>query len=264
MIKRTFDPRKPLKVVYYLRMSNDAQNPRSPDQLRDTIDAAVRRNGFPWTTVAIYKDSGISGRLLRGRPDFQRMLRDLATGRVEADAIATDTFERFGRGSRFDTLRTRLREQLGVLVLTCDSGFLDPTTAAGQITAALEGVRGGEDNRVKAHNVRRGKRDTANLGHWPGGPAPFGYKLRNVMVEKNGREEVAYSLLEPEPGQAVVIPKAFNMAADQGLGCVPHHSSPEHRPHHPRRVQAVQRANRFVLDQVRNLQGGAGVRRVCH
>ncbi|HEX3146895.1 MAG TPA: recombinase family protein [Gemmataceae bacterium] len=220
MIKKIFDPTQPLSVIFYLRMSSSMQNPRSPDQQRDTIVDGIRRNGYPWKTVATYTDAGISGRLMRGRPRFQAMLHDIAMGRVRADAIATDTFERFGRGSRFDALRTRLREQFGVLVLTCDSNFMDPNTAAGQITAALEGIRGGEDNRIKAHNVLRGKRDAVKLKHWPGGPPPFGYRIENVMTEKNGRQEVAYSILVPDAQKRLIIVKAYTMAADHGLGCV--------------------------------------------
>src|SRR5206468_1023802 len=121
------------------------------------------------------------------RPDFQRMLREIRTEAIHVDAILVDTFERFGRAEELATLRRELYKQHGVLVLTADSQFADPTSATGQVMAAFECLRATEENRVKAHNVLRGKRDAARQGHWPGGLPPFGYKLESVMTVRNGR-----------------------------------------------------------------------------
>ena len=73
MLKRQFDPLKQLPVVLYLRMSSDDQNPRSPQQQRDTIEATLQRLGYPWTICNLYTDEGISGRYLRRRTAFQQM-----------------------------------------------------------------------------------------------------------------------------------------------------------------------------------------------
>ncbi len=102
MLHRTFDPKKPFRVVLYLRMSTAQQNPRSPDQQRDTIEATFKRLGYPWAVVAVYTDAGISGRYIIKRPEFQRMLREIRTGATSVDAVLVDTFERFGapRNSR--------------------------------------------------------------------------------------------------------------------------------------------------------------------
>src|SRR6516162_1272765 len=105
MLKRRFDPMKPLLVVLYLRMSSDDQNPRSPQQQRDTIEAILRRLGYPWNVVRVYVDEGVSGRYIRRRPGFQNMLRDIRTRAVKADAILVDTFERFGRADELTALR---------------------------------------------------------------------------------------------------------------------------------------------------------------
>jgi DNA invertase Pin-like site-specific DNA recombinase len=218
MLKRRFDPMKALLVILYLRMSSDEQNPRSPQQQRDTIEDTLRRLGYPWTICKVYIDEGISGRYIRRRPGFQDMLRDIRNGTVKADAILVDTFERFGRADDLAALRQELFQHHGVLILTADSQFADPTSVSGKALAAFESLRATEDNRIKAHNVLRGKRDAARQGHWPGGPPPFGYKLRSVMSERHGRQEVDHCILVPDPETAWIVQKLFELARTQGLG----------------------------------------------
>src|SRR5262245_38518828 len=218
MLKRYFDPRKPLKVILYLRMSSDEQNPRSPQQQRDTIETTVKRLDYPWCIIGVYTDEAISGRYLRKRAGFQRMLRDIRTGKVKVDAILVDTFERFGRADELAALRQELYQHHGVLVLTADTQFADPTSVPGKALAAFESLRSTDDTRVKAHNVLRGKRDAARLGHWPGGSPPFGYKLHSVLVERHGRQEVDHCILVPDPDTAWIIQKLFKLAREKGLG----------------------------------------------
>ena len=218
MLKRRFDPMMPLLVILYLRMSSEEQNPRSPQQQRDTIEATLQRLGYPWTIVNAYTDEAISGRYLRRRLGFQKMLRDIRTGTIKADAILVDTFERFGRADELAALRQELYQRHGVLVLTADTQFADPTSIPGRALAAFESLRATEENRVKAHQVLRGKRDAARQGHWPGGPAPFGYLLRSVMVERHGRMEVDHCILVSDPETAWIIQLLFELARTKGLG----------------------------------------------
>jgi DNA invertase Pin-like site-specific DNA recombinase len=192
-------------VILYLRKSSDQQNPRSPQQQRDTIEATVKRLGYPWVVVGVYSDVAVSGRFLRKRRRFQEMLRHIRTEKVKADAILVDTFERFGRADELAALRQELHQHHGVLILTADSQFTDPTSVSGKALAAFESLRSTEDNRLKAHNVLRGKRDAARQGHWPGGSPPFGYRLRSVLVDRSGREEVDYCVLVPDPETAWII-----------------------------------------------------------
>jgi DNA invertase Pin-like site-specific DNA recombinase len=210
---------KPLQAVLYLRMSSDAQNPRSPQQQRDTIEVTLRRLGYPWVIGKAYTDEAISGRYMRRRTGFQEMLRDIRTGAVQVDAILVDTFERFGRADELAALRQELYQQHGVLILTADTQFADPTSVPGKALAAFESLRATEDTRIKAHNVLRGKRDAARQRHWPGGPAPFGYKLQSVMAERHGRQEVDHCILVPDPETAWIIQRLFELARTKGLGC---------------------------------------------
>jgi DNA invertase Pin-like site-specific DNA recombinase len=219
MLRRSFDPRKPHRYARYGRMSSDQQNPRSPEQQFDTVDQTLRRLGHSWVHVGDYRDDGVSGRYLAKRTGFQQLLRDIRTGTVQVDAILVDTFERFGRAEEMAALRQELEHRHGVLVLTADTQFADPTTVAGKALALVESIRSTEDGRIKAHNVLRGKRDAARLKHWPGGPPPFGFRLESVLAERHGRQEVDHCVLVPDPETAWIIRTLFQVALERGWGC---------------------------------------------
>jgi DNA invertase Pin-like site-specific DNA recombinase len=218
MLKRVFDPRKFYRVVLYVRMSGDRQNPRSPDQQIQEIQRRLKALGYHWIVVKVYRDDAISGKYIRKRPAYQQMLRDLKSGTVAADLILVDTLERLGRVEELPTIRKELFERHGVLVLTADSGFGDPNTPQGKALGMVEAMRATEDGRIKAHNVLRGKRDAASLKHWPGGPPPFGYMLQSVMKTVNGREEVDYCLLVPNPATGWIIELLFETAERTSFG----------------------------------------------
>ena len=107
----------------------------------------------------------------------------------------------------------------GVLVLTADSSFADPTTMAGKALGFVEQIRATAGNEVKAHDVWRGKLDKAHQKKWPGGPAPFGKRLcRTVVVDGRGRE-VADSVLADDPATDWIVLKAYAVAlANLGRG----------------------------------------------
>jgi len=217
MLRTQFVPTRSYRAIIYARMSSDKQNKRSPDQQIAVINELLKRLQSPWRIVAIYRDDGISGRYSRKRPGFRQMLSDLKTGAVKAQLILVDTLERLSRADTVDELKRKLMKK-GVLVLTADSHFADPTTSAGRALAFVENVRATEDGRVKAHNVVRGKKDAIRQGHWPGGPVPFGFQLRLVLKMEKGVQKVDYSLLEPNPETRKIVVLIFHLAARRGWG----------------------------------------------
>lgn len=218
MLKRIFDWKLLYRVVLYVRMSSDKQNPRSPEQQIDEIKRRLQALGYRWVIVKVYRDDGVSGQYLRKRHGYLQMLRELKTGLVVADLILVDTLERLGRVEELPTIRKQLFDRHGVLVLTADSNFTDPTTPQGKALGMVEAMRATEDGRVKAHNVLRGKRDAALQKHWPGGPPPFGLMLKSVLKTVNGRDEVDYCLLVPNPVTRWIIELLFELAERTSYG----------------------------------------------
>jgi DNA invertase Pin-like site-specific DNA recombinase len=217
MLERKYDPTQAYRYVCYGRMSDPRQNKRSPDQQFNTIGETIARDGRPWKRVATYRDDGVSGRYLRKRPGLQRLLRDIEAGLLKVDLIAVDTLERLGRAEEIAELRRKLFEQYGVLVVAADNHFADPTGVVGKAVGLVENIRSTEDGRIKAHNVVRGKKDAARRKRWPGGPPPFGFRLKPVVIDTVTPLEV-YNVLEIEPRQAAALRLAFERAAATGDG----------------------------------------------
>lgn len=219
MLTRKYDPAQPYRYLRYGRMSSERQNPRSPDQQFDTIDTLRTRLGYPWVHVKTYRDDGVSGRYVSRRAGLQAMLRDIEVGLVRVDLIAVDTLERLGRADEIAELRRKLLTDHGILVVTADSGFADPTGVAGKALGLVENIRATEDTRIKAHNVHRGKKKTAELKWWPGGPAPLGFKLKPVVDESITPPRVQ-SVLEPVPMHVAAVRLAFAQADETGHGAL--------------------------------------------
>lgn len=217
MLSLHFDATKPYRVVVYLRMSSKKQNERSPDQQLDEIKRRLKKLGYNWVIVKVYRDDAKSGRLFRKRPQFQQMLHDLQTGTVTADLILCDTIERFGRLEELPTIRRELQEKLGILILCADTNFADPSTPQGKVMGTFESLRATEDSRIKAHAVLRGKRDKALRKLWPGGPIPFGLAPQRETRMRDGKPIIDTTLV-PDPMRGWIITLAFQTAHDLSLG----------------------------------------------
>jgi hypothetical protein len=145
------------------------------------------------------------------------MLREIDLGFVTADLIAVDTAERLGRTEEIDELRRKLFTDYGILVVTADSNFADPTGVTGKALRLVENIRSTEDGRVKAHNVIRGKKDTAKLKWWPGGPPPLGFRLKHVE-DRSVAAPRMHSVLEPIPAYIAAVRLAFARVDATGHG----------------------------------------------
>ena len=223
MITTTFDPDRPLRYVRYGRMSGEEQNPRSPDQQFDEIDRTKRKHGRDnWVHVKTFRDNAISGRFLSRRPEFRQMCDEIRSGRLDVDLILVDTIERFARLDDLPAIREELRKKHGVLVLTADTGFTDPTSAVGQIYGAVEAIRASSAAAQKAHDVLRGKIDVVMMKRWPGGPPPCGYQLEartETIRRQNGKKiETTYRVLVPDPATADIPKRVYELAHDNGWG----------------------------------------------
>src|SRR5262249_27712156 len=152
------------------------------------------------------------------RPQYQQMIDDVKSGLVVADLILVDNIERFGRLEELPTIRKELFDHHGVLILAADSDFCDPTTPQGKAMGLLEAYRASDANRIKALEVVRGKKDTADLKHWPGGDPPFGYRLVPITKEQDGKIKFEGSVLEPHPETGAIITLLYQRAFETGHG----------------------------------------------
>ena len=219
MIIRKFELNLPYTVVIYVRMSDKKQNERSPDQQIAEIKRTIKRLKLPWKIKVIYRDDAVKGALIRKRPQFWRMLNDIYSGAIKPNLVLVDTTERFARAKEMNSIREKLWEEHGVLLLTANNNFASPLTPEGKVYAAVEAMRATEENRIKAHQVLRAKRDTIALGRWPGGPAPRGYTLRKIIEQdEKGNDQFVGShlVLDSKEINIDIIKKAFRVCRKTG------------------------------------------------
>jgi len=218
MIHQEFNPTLPHRYACYGRMSSSRQNPSSPDQQYENIGLTLMRTQYPWVHVKDFRDDHISGKLMRKRKGLQQMLTEIRTGILEIDLILVDTYERIGRAEEIPTMRRELEVEHGVLLLSADNNFADPTSVSGKALAVVDQIRATEEGRIKAHQVLRGKRDTVKKGFWPGGPAPLGLKLHAVLTTQNGTEIIDGRKLVPDPATDWIPKLLWAKARDTGWG----------------------------------------------
>jgi DNA invertase Pin-like site-specific DNA recombinase len=217
MVKRKIDWAASLRFAEYLRVSDKQQNERSPDQQHNEIVRTLKRLRRSWKLVKIFRDDGFSVMNKLKRLGFQKMLRDIRSGVIQVDLILVDTFERIGRNDELDQLRRELDKQHGVLIVQAKNDFADPTTQEGRIYSAFEAQRAVAENETKAHQVRRGKRDQAELRFWPGGPIPFGL---DPVPEFDPRSPARLlgSRLVPSPKTSWIVELMFQLADENDWG----------------------------------------------
>lgn len=218
MIPQSFKLSEPYRIVCYARYSTAMQNERSCEQQFNNIRDTIKRNRCPWEILRTYQDDAVRGSLdAKLRPGSGHMLRDIETGIVQADLIVVDTWERLGRYDEAQDLRRELERDYGVLIVTADMNFNNPTGMAGKAIGLIENIRATESNRVKAHDVIRGKKDALQRGRWPGGPPPFGFRL-NRHVEYRGNEPHHFSTLEHDPQTIWIRQELMHKACKTGWG----------------------------------------------
>ena len=137
--------------------------------------------------------------------------------------ILVDTIERFARLEDLPAIREELRKKYGVLILTSDTGFADPTSTVGRIYGAMESIRASSAASQKAHDVLRGKIDVVHDEAVARRPAQLrlsAHRARTEMItRRNGKTvENVYHVLEPDPETVEIPRRVYRLAFDKGWG----------------------------------------------
>ena len=89
------------RVAAYARVSTDSDDQENSfDAQKSFYERYIKENPL-WDFVGIYADEGISGTSTKGRKEFQRMIDDAKTGKI--DLIVAKSMSRFARNT-LDTL----------------------------------------------------------------------------------------------------------------------------------------------------------------
>lgn len=162
----------------YIRVSTDKQDEYSPDSQLKLIREYAKKNDYVVPDEFVFFDDGISGRTVKKRPSFNRMISTATSKEHPFDAIFVWKFSRFARNKDESTIyRARLRASNVELI------SISEPTVEGPIGGLIEGIFEWEAEYYSirlSEEVKRGMTEKATRGEAMGGPA-FGYKVENKM-----------------------------------------------------------------------------------
>ena len=123
-----------------------------------------------------YSDEGFSGKNIKGRHEFQRMLNDIEDCKDGVKYVLVFKLSRFGRNAADILNSLQLMQDFGVNLI-CVEDSIDSSKEAGKLLISiLAAVAEMERENIRVQTMA-GREQKAREGKWNGGFAPYGYKL---------------------------------------------------------------------------------------
>ena len=187
-------------------------------------------HGF--SVVETYADPACSGLVLNGRPEMQRLLRDILRGGAAFETVLTYDVSRWGRFQDPDEAAHYefLCKRSGIPVIYCNDPYINDKTFTSALFKNMRRGQAGDFSRELGEKVFRASRRIAGLGFRTGGYAGFGF--RRIMVSGDGKPlqilkpgEYKFSqrnrvtlILGPEK-EVKAVKDIFAMATSNGANC---------------------------------------------
>ena len=151
-----------------------------------------------------YQDAGKSGKDIKGRPDFQRMLMDIKSHTIDVDYVLVFKLSRFGR-SAFDTLKSLEILKQNEVALICTEDNIDTSSTMGKLILTILACISEMERENILVQTMEGRKEKARQGKWNGGHAPYGYMIGEDDVLLIDEEEAKivkeiFSLLKKQTG----------------------------------------------------------------
>lgn len=175
-----------VRVVGYVRVSTgeQAQNGSRLAAQEAAIEAEAERRG--WQLAHVYRDAGVSGRSLDGRPALSAALSAVEAGR--ADGLVVARIDRLSRSlSDFATLVERSRRR-GWVVLAPGLG-VDTSSPSGEMLANVLAVFAQFERRLIGQRTREALAVRRSQGVRLGRPRSISADVRDRIIrERNAGE----------------------------------------------------------------------------
>lgn len=173
---------------------------------RARLLAFAERAGLP--ILAEYSEI-ISGDRLSDRPEMQRLLADVASGKY--DGVLTVEVSRLTRGDLMDQGRImNTFKYSGTKIITPEHTY-DLSEDWDEDVLQSDLMMARREYKYIKKRMQRGRQASASEGLWQG-RVPYGYRKVKVRPGKG------YTL-EPDPEQAPVVRMIFDMYAKDHVGC---------------------------------------------
>jgi DNA invertase Pin-like site-specific DNA recombinase len=171
-----------MRVVLYLRRSTkDLQ----PDSL-DTQEEVLRKfaTDGQHEVVRVFADSS-SGRFVKGRLDFERLIESVKTG-PDFDAVLVRDVSRWSRAENIDeaAFYEFICRSHGVEVMYAEENFGPEGSPYSLLMKSVKRAMAAEFCRDRARLIGHGQLRATREGYWVRGAAP--YALKRVLIDESG------------------------------------------------------------------------------
>ena len=184
----------------YIRVSDERQDEYSPDSQLKKIRENAAKDGYMIPDEYVFYDDGISGKSVKNRNDFNRMIAIAKEKDHPFDRIYVWKFSRFARNQEQSIVYKNLLQKEGVFVKS-----VSETIPEGPFGSLIERIIEWMDEFYLINlgaEVSRGMEEKVTRGE-PAVPAPFGY----LNAEKT-------YIPDEESGAADIIREIFQRYAD--------------------------------------------------
>ncbi len=191
-----------MRAALYVRVSSEDQveNTSLDDQERICRKYAEVRG---WRVVELYREEGFTGTKAE-RPEWDRLMRDARADLF--DVVVVMNWKRFARNARVGLNLSFELEDMGV-GLAVTEVEIDTTTKHGRFLRLQFLGLAELDRDSIVEQLAKGQYAKARAGGWPGGDAPYGYRL-----EGHGRDCVAVV----DEDEAEMLRQAVAWILDEG------------------------------------------------
>lgn len=180
----------------YIRVSDERQDEYSPDSQLKKIREHAAKEGYTIPDEYVFYDDGISGKSVKKRDDFNRMIALAKEKTHPFDVIYVWKFSRFARNQEEAIVYKNLLRKSGVSVVSVSEPLPD-----GYFGPLIERVIEFMDE-YYLHNlsgeVMRGMTEKVSRGE-PICPPPFGYVMRDKKYypdEESGKANIVREVFE--------------------------------------------------------------------
>jgi DNA invertase Pin-like site-specific DNA recombinase len=189
----------------YVRISSDRTGSAAGVK-RQAADCRALAERQGWEVIDTYRDNDISAFSGRPRPEFDRMMRDLKDGRI--DAVIAWHVDRLTRSPRELEDVVEAVERTGASIATVQAGEFDLGTASGRMIARVVGSVARHESEHMGERVARQRAEAALHGLPQGGRRAYGYKRDLLHVREDEAamvREAAARYLSGESFRAIAL-----------------------------------------------------------
>lgn len=174
-----------LRVAAYARVSSDSADQLNSFASQIAYYTDVIQSEENWEFAGLYADEAVSGTTTSSRNDFQRLLEDCRSGKI--DRILVKSISRFARNT-LDCIQTvRELKSLGITVLFEKEG-IDTGHLGSEMMLSILGAAAQEESLSISRNLKWSYRRRMRSGDFITCSAPLGYYLKDRTLIPDPQE----------------------------------------------------------------------------